>query len=116
MQQNMSGINEDYSSLGELLKNRGSELSALLLKVQGVQHEAQTTLQWLDNMKKTAESWNSERAGDGSMKMQMERQKVSALVFNKLCVAVCMNIHISMTIKYFLCLLYIDSDITFLFT
>ncbi|KAM9476468.1 dystonin isoform 4-T4 [Clarias gariepinus] len=75
VQQNMSGINEDYSSLGELLKNRGSELSALLLKVQGVQHEAQTTLQWLDKMKKTAESWNSERAGDGSMKMQMERQK-----------------------------------------
>lgn len=85
MQQNMSCINEDYSSLGELLKARSTELSALLLKVQGVQHEARSTLQWLENMKKTSVSWNSEPAGKDSMKMQMERQKVSALMFNKLC-------------------------------
>lgn len=76
----MSSINEDYSSLGELLKTRSSELSALLQKVQGVQHEAQSTLQWLENMKKTAASWNSEPAGKDSMKMQIERQKVSILV------------------------------------
>ncbi|KAK3573639.1 hypothetical protein QTP86_029971 [Hemibagrus guttatus] len=75
VEQNMSSINEDYSSLGELLKNRSSDLSALLLKVQGVQHEAQSTLQWLENMKKTAASWNSESAGKDSMKMQIERQK-----------------------------------------
>ncbi|KAF4090023.1 hypothetical protein AMELA_G00044950, partial [Ameiurus melas] len=75
VQQNMSCISEDYSSLGELLKARSSELSALLLKVQGVQHEARSTLQWLENMKKTAVSWNSEPAGKDSMKIQMERQK-----------------------------------------
>ncbi|KAG7334350.1 hypothetical protein KOW79_002757 [Hemibagrus wyckioides] len=75
VEQNMSSINEDYSSLGELLKTRSSELSALLQKVQGVQHEAQSTLQWLENMKKTAASWNSEPAGKDSMKMQIERQK-----------------------------------------
>ncbi|XP_060781397.1 dystonin isoform X6 [Neoarius graeffei] len=75
VQQNMSCINEDYSSLGELLKTTSSELSALLLKVQGVHHEAQSTLQWLENMKKTAVAWNSEPAGKDSMKMQMERQK-----------------------------------------
>lgn len=76
----MSSINEDYSSLGELLKTRSSELNGLLLKVQGVQNEAQSTLQWLENMKKTAVSWNSEPAGKDTMKMQIERQKVSTLV------------------------------------
>ncbi|MCJ8730922.1 hypothetical protein PDJAM_G00189710 [Pangasius djambal] len=75
VQQNMSCVSEDYSSLGELLKTRSSELSALLLKVQGVQDETQSTLQWLENMKKTAVSWNSEPAGKDSMKMQIERQK-----------------------------------------
>ncbi|KAI5108559.1 dystonin [Silurus meridionalis] len=75
VQQNMSCISDDYSSLGELLKARSSELSALLLKVQGVQQESQSTLQWLENMKKTAVSWNSEPAGKDSVKMQMERQK-----------------------------------------
>lgn len=79
VQQNMSCINDDYSGLGELLKARSSELSALLLKVQGVQREAQSTLQWLENMKKTAESWSSEPTDKDSMKMQMERQKVSAV-------------------------------------
>lgn len=87
VQQNMSCINDDYSSLGELLKARSSELSALLLKVQGVQREAQSTLQWLENMKKTAESWNSEPTDKDSMKMQMERQKVSALKIKKICIA-----------------------------
>lgn len=82
MQQNMSCINEDYSSLGELLKARSSELSAQLLKVQGIHHEAQSTLQWLENMKKTAGSWNSEPAGKDSMKKQIERQKVSACVIS----------------------------------
>ncbi|XP_060727867.1 dystonin isoform X10 [Tachysurus vachellii] len=75
VEQNMSSINEDYSSLGELLKTRSSELSGLLLKVQGVQNEAQSTLQWLENMKKTAVSWNSEPAGKDTMKIQIERQK-----------------------------------------
>ncbi|GAA6101616.1 dystonin isoform X17 [Tachysurus ichikawai] len=75
VEQNMSSINEDYSSLGELLKTRSSELNGLLLKVQGVQNEAQSTLQWLENMKKTAVSWNSEPAGKDTMKMQIERQK-----------------------------------------
>ncbi|TSN48476.1 Dystonin [Bagarius yarrelli] len=75
VQQNISCINEDYTSLGELLKTRSSELSALLLKVQGVQDQAQSTLQWLENMKKTAVSWNSEPAGKESMKMQLEQQK-----------------------------------------
>ncbi|XP_047667970.1 dystonin isoform X24 [Tachysurus fulvidraco] len=75
VEQNMSSINEDYSSLGELLKTRSSELSGLLLKVQGVQNEAHSTLQWLENMKKTAVSWNSEPAGKDTMKMQIERQK-----------------------------------------
>lgn len=91
MQQNLSCLNEDYSSLGELLKARSSELSTQLRKVQGVQHETQSTLQWLENMKKTAESWNSEPAGKDSMKKQMERQKVS--VIEKFCVSVCLTTH-----------------------
>lgn len=93
VQQNMSCINEDYSSLGELLKARSLELSAQLRKVQGVQHEAQSMLQWLENMKKTAGSWNSELESKDSMKKQLERQKVSRLLINKLRIAVWENTH-----------------------
>lgn len=93
VQQNMSSINEDYSSLGKLLKTKSSELNALLLKVQGVQHEAQSTLQWLENMKKTAKSWNSEPASKDSMKMQIERQKVSVLLFKNERISVYVNTH-----------------------
>lgn len=83
MQQYMSGINEGYSGLEELLKTRSSELNALLQKVQGAQDEAQAMLEWLDNMKKAAASWSSDSAGTYSVKQQMEQQKVNVWLFIK---------------------------------
>uniref|UniRef100_A0A4W4F390 Dystonin n=1 Tax=Electrophorus electricus TaxID=8005 RepID=A0A4W4F390_ELEEL len=75
VQQNMLCVGESYRNLGELLKTRSSELNAQLLKVQGAHDEAESMLQWLENMKKTATSWSSEPMGKESVKTQMEQQK-----------------------------------------
>ncbi|XP_062851947.1 dystonin isoform X3 [Trichomycterus rosablanca] len=75
VQQYMSGINEGYNSLEELLKTRQSELNAVLQKLQGAQDEAQSMVEWLEDMKKTAASWSSDPAGTDSVKKQMEQQK-----------------------------------------
>uniref|UniRef100_A0A671PU66 Dystonin n=1 Tax=Sinocyclocheilus anshuiensis TaxID=1608454 RepID=A0A671PU66_9TELE len=56
VQQNMSYINNDYEHLGELLKARSSELSALLKRVQGVHDQAESLRQWMEDTKKTAAS------------------------------------------------------------
>ncbi|XP_066534474.1 dystonin [Hoplias malabaricus] len=75
VQQNMSYVSEGYKNLGELLNSRSSELSTLLLKVRGAHNEAESMLQWLEDMKKTAASWSSEPTAKDSVKTQMEQQK-----------------------------------------
>ncbi|XP_051506822.1 dystonin-like [Myxocyprinus asiaticus] len=76
VQQNMSSINSSYENLGELLKARSSELSALLKKVQGVHEQADSLLQWIKDTKKTATSWNNRPSGNDSVKTQIEQQKI----------------------------------------
>ncbi|XP_072533687.1 dystonin isoform X13 [Salminus brasiliensis] len=75
VQQNMVCISEEYRNLGDLLKARSSDLSSVLLKVRGAHNEAESMLQWLDDMKKTAASWSSEPTAKDSVKTQMEQQK-----------------------------------------
>ncbi|KAL7877335.1 hypothetical protein SRHO_G00039780 [Serrasalmus rhombeus] len=75
VQQNMSCVSEGYRNLGDLLKGRSSELNALLHKVRGAHDEAESMLQWLEDMKKTAASWSSEPTVKDSVKTQMEQQK-----------------------------------------
>uniref|UniRef100_A0A3B4D345 Dystonin n=1 Tax=Pygocentrus nattereri TaxID=42514 RepID=A0A3B4D345_PYGNA len=75
VQQNMSCVSEGYRNLGDLLKGRSSELNALLQKVRGAHDEAESMLQWLEDMKKTAASWSSEPTVKDSVKTQMEQQK-----------------------------------------
>uniref|UniRef100_A0A672SPZ7 Dystonin n=1 Tax=Sinocyclocheilus grahami TaxID=75366 RepID=A0A672SPZ7_SINGR len=75
VQQNMSYINNDYEHLGELLKARSSELSALLKRVQGVHDQAESLRQWMEDTKKTAASLNNHPSEKDAVKSQIEQQK-----------------------------------------
>ncbi|XP_045566332.1 dystonin isoform X31 [Salmo salar] len=75
VQQNMSYINEGHKSLGEVLKGRAAELSVLVQEVTEVQKETDTMITWLQDMKKTAASWNSASTEKDTMKTQLEQQK-----------------------------------------
>uniref|UniRef100_A0A8B9KKY6 Dystonin n=1 Tax=Astyanax mexicanus TaxID=7994 RepID=A0A8B9KKY6_ASTMX len=91
VQQNMLCVSEGHRNLGELLKARSSQLNSLLLKVRGAHNEAESMLQWLEDMKKTAESWSSEPTAKDSVKTQMEQQKVETLLWVlglKMCVLI----------------------------
>lgn len=79
VQQNMSCINNNYEHLGELLKARSSELSALLKKVQGVHEQAESLRQWMEDTKKTAASLSNHPSGKDTVKSQIEQQKVNEM-------------------------------------
>lgn len=74
----MSYINEGHKSLGEVLKGRAAELSVLVQEVTEVQKETDTMITWLQDMKKTAASWNSASTEKDTMKTQLEQQKVDS--------------------------------------
>ncbi|KAK7140737.1 hypothetical protein R3I94_013117 [Phoxinus phoxinus] len=76
VQQKMSCINSSYEHLGELLKARSSELSAVLKKVQAVHEQAESLRQWMDDTKKTASSCSNHPSGKDTVKSQIEQQKV----------------------------------------
>ncbi|XDV50941.1 hypothetical protein PO909_019905 [Leuciscus waleckii] len=76
VQQKMSCINTSYEHLGELLKARSSELSAVLKKVQAVHEQAESLRQWMEDTKKTASSWSDHPSGKDNVKSQIEQQKV----------------------------------------
>uniref|UniRef100_A0A8C7UPQ9 Dystonin n=1 Tax=Oncorhynchus mykiss TaxID=8022 RepID=A0A8C7UPQ9_ONCMY len=75
VQQNMSYIKEGHKSLGEVLKGRATELSVLVQEVTEAQKETDTMITWLQDMKKTAASWNSASTEKDTMKTQLEQQK-----------------------------------------
>nr|XP_029541272.1 dystonin-like isoform X6 [Oncorhynchus nerka] len=75
VQQNMSYINEGHKSLGEVLKGRATELSVLVQEVTEAQKETDTMITWLQDMTKTAASWNSASTEKDTMKTQLEQQK-----------------------------------------
>ncbi|CAK6951622.1 dystonin isoform X1 [Scomber scombrus] len=75
IQQNMSFINEGYTSLGETLKNRASELSSSVQEVKGAQKDVDDMMAWLKDMKNTAASWNNAATEKDSVKTQLEQQK-----------------------------------------
>ncbi|XP_026209863.1 dystonin isoform X2 [Anabas testudineus] len=75
IQQNMSFVNEQYTSLGETLKSRAAELSSSVREVKEAQKETEDLMTWLKDMKKTAESWNNTATEKDSVKTQLEQQK-----------------------------------------
>lgn len=76
IQQNMSFVNEGYTSLGETLKSRAAELSGSVQEVKEAQKETENMMTWLKDMKKTAASWNIAATEKDSVKTQLEQQKV----------------------------------------
>ncbi|XP_060895593.1 dystonin [Labrus mixtus] len=75
IQQNISYVNEGYTSLGEKLKSRAAELSSSVEEVKDAQKETEDMMTWLKDMKKTAASWNSAPTEKDSVKTQLEQQK-----------------------------------------
>ncbi|XP_028843818.1 dystonin isoform X8 [Denticeps clupeoides] len=75
VEQDVARVSMGYEGLGELLKGRESELSDLFRKLREAGEEADSMLQWLASMKKTARSWKAGPAGKDSVKIQMEQQK-----------------------------------------
>lgn len=76
IQQNMSFVNEGYSSLGEMLKSRVAELSSSVQEVNEAQKETEDMMTWLRDMKKTAASWTNAATERDAVKTQLEQQKV----------------------------------------
>lgn len=76
IQQNMSFVNEGYESLGERLKRRAAELKSSVHDFKEAKKDTDTMITWLQNMKKTAASWNNSDVQKDSVKTQLEQQKV----------------------------------------
>ena len=76
IQQNMSFVSEGYTSLGGRLKSEAAQLSSLLEGVKETQKEADLMVAWLGDMKHKAASGNSAAGEKGSVKAQLEQQKV----------------------------------------
>ncbi|XP_067378593.1 dystonin isoform X6 [Channa argus] len=74
--QNMSFVNERYTSLGETLKSLAAELSSLVEEVREAERETDKMTTWMKDMKKTAASWNNAATEKDSVKTQLEQQKV----------------------------------------
>uniref|UniRef100_A0A673MBT5 Dystonin n=1 Tax=Sinocyclocheilus rhinocerous TaxID=307959 RepID=A0A673MBT5_9TELE len=75
VQQNMSYINNDYEHLGELLKARSSELSALLKRVQGVHDQAESLRQLFEGGCQVVLGMYSHISGWEEVKGTMEIRK-----------------------------------------
>ncbi|RXM29988.1 Dystonin, partial [Acipenser ruthenus] len=81
VQQNMSYVNHGYEILGVHLKENVGELDGMLVKLREVQDEANSLMQWFDDINKTTSSWDAVPTEAESMKTQMEQQKRK--VFNE---------------------------------
>ncbi|MGH0143205.1 UNVERIFIED_CONTAM: hypothetical protein FKN15_078200 [Acipenser sinensis] len=81
VQQNMSYVNHGYENLGVHLKENVGELDGMLVKLREVQDEANSLMQWFDDINKTTASWDAVPTEAESMKTQMEQQKRK--VFNE---------------------------------
>ena len=76
IQQNMSYVSEGYTTLEGRLRSSAAQLSELLEGVKETQKEADLMVAWLGDMKHKAASGNSEAGEKGSVKAQLEQQKV----------------------------------------
>lgn len=72
----MSGVNHSYEDLGILLKEKISELESMLSKMQNIQEESTSMMQWLQKMDKTASDWEAAPTDSEAVKAQVEQHKV----------------------------------------
>ncbi|XP_061914261.1 dystonin isoform X3 [Entelurus aequoreus] len=76
IQQNMSFVNEGYSSLGDALKSQAAELSGAVRELKDAKKETDNMMTWLEDMKKTTASWKNGATEKDAVKTQLEQQKV----------------------------------------
>uniref|UniRef100_A0A8C4VHD7 Dystonin n=1 Tax=Gopherus evgoodei TaxID=1825980 RepID=A0A8C4VHD7_9SAUR len=76
IQQAMSDVNHSYEDLGALLKEKVSELESMLSKMQNVQEESNSVMQWLQKMDKAAASWEAAAIDSEAVRAQVEQHKL----------------------------------------
>ncbi|KFQ25148.1 Microtubule-actin cross-linking factor 1, partial [Merops nubicus] len=76
VQQAMSDVNHAYEDLGVLLKEKISELESMLSKMQNIQEESTSMMQWLQKMDKTASDWEAAPTDSEAVKAQVEQHKL----------------------------------------
>ncbi|KAM9562490.1 dystonin-like isoform 10-T10 [Guaruba guarouba] len=76
VQQAMSAVNHSYEDLGALLKEKISELESMLSKMQNIQEESTSMMQWLQKMDKTASDWEAAPTDSEMVKAQVEQHKL----------------------------------------
>ncbi|XP_054035914.1 dystonin isoform X2 [Dryobates pubescens] len=76
VQQAMSDVNHSYEDLGVLLKEKISELESMLSKMQNIQEESTSVMQWLQKMDKTASDWEAAPTDGEAVKAQVEQHKL----------------------------------------
>ncbi|XP_064364663.1 dystonin isoform X1 [Dromaius novaehollandiae] len=76
VQQAMSDVNHSYEDLGVLLKEKISELESMLTKMQNIQEESTSMMQWLQKMDKTASDWEAAPTDSEAVKTQVEQHKL----------------------------------------
>ncbi|XP_074847218.1 dystonin isoform X3 [Carettochelys insculpta] len=76
VQQAMSDVNHSYEDLGALLKENVTELESMLSKMQNVQEESNSVMQWLQKMDKAAASWEAAPTDREGVKTQVEQHKL----------------------------------------
>lgn len=72
----MLDANHSYEDLGVLLKEKVSELESMLSKMQSIQEESNSVMQWLQKMDKTAAGWEAAPTDSEAVKTQVEQHKV----------------------------------------
>ncbi|XP_054239838.1 dystonin isoform X3 [Indicator indicator] len=76
VQQAMSDVNHSYEDLGVSLKEKISELESMLSKMQNIQEESTSMMQWLQKMDKTASDWEAAPTDSEAVKAQVEKHKL----------------------------------------
>ncbi|KAM9156693.1 dystonin isoform 20-T20 [Pangshura tecta] len=76
VQQAMSDVNHSYEDLGALLKDKVSELESMLSKMQNVEEESNSVMQWLQKMDKAAASWEAAPTDSEAVRAQVEQHKL----------------------------------------
>ncbi|KAM6280745.1 dystonin isoform 8-T8 [Porphyrio hochstetteri] len=76
VQQAMSDVTHSYEDLGVLLKEKISELESMLSKMQNIQEESTSMMQWLQKMDKTASDWEAAPTDSEAVKAQVEQHKL----------------------------------------
>ncbi|OXB76541.1 UNVERIFIED_CONTAM: hypothetical protein H355_004747 [Colinus virginianus] len=76
VQQAMSDVNHSYEDLGVSLKKKIAELESMLSKMQNIQEESTSVMQWLQKMDKAASDWEAAPTDSEAVKAQVEQHKL----------------------------------------